>query len=329
MSRQLRLEYPGALWHLTSRGNERRDIFRDDIDRRFFLELLGEAVERFDWILPAYVLMSNHFHLLLRLTARTLSRGMKWLNSQYAGAFNRRHRRVGHLFQGRFHGVLVDEQAYFLEVARYIVLNPVRACIVRRPEQYEWSSHLALLGEAPLPDWLAAADVLVQFATPIDLARQRYRAFVNEAIGSNQRPWDDVVGQIYLGRKEWIDEVREQIALRPRSDDHPRLQREFREVAMADVVGAVARTWAIDPEIVRRGRGGVHRMAAAWIGCHEALLTQREIAAGLRLRSESRVSRLVRFCDRQLGEDEGLRNRIDESISTLRGKKAQVQMRPR
>src|SRR4051794_2665905 len=137
MSRPLRLEFPGSLWHITQRGNERRPMFYTDDDRCHFLDLLAEAVERFKWIVTAYALMPNHYHLLLELIEDdTLSRGMKWLNGTYAQWFNRKHARVGHLVQGRFHGFLIDRETYFLEVLRYVVLNPVRAKIVRYPEEY-------------------------------------------------------------------------------------------------------------------------------------------------------------------------------------------------
>src|SRR5687768_14261290 len=112
MARPLRIEYPGALFHITARGNERRLIFRDDGDRHRFMRMLAEAVDRFGWILTAYVLMPNHFHLVLELTRMTLSRGMQWLNGTYAHAFNRRHDRVGHLFQGRFKAFLVEKETY-------------------------------------------------------------------------------------------------------------------------------------------------------------------------------------------------------------------------
>ena len=118
MTRQLRIEFPGALFHVTSRGNAKQDIFRDDEDRQVFLDLLGRCVERFDWMLLAYVLMTNHYHLMIRLTSETLSRGMHWLNGEYPRRFNRRHERVGHLLQGRFKGILVEEETYASEVLR-------------------------------------------------------------------------------------------------------------------------------------------------------------------------------------------------------------------
>src|SRR4051812_40302741 len=124
MARPLRLEYPGSLWHITVRGNEKRPIYYDDQDRVLFLELLAETVKRFDWILSAYVLMSNHFHLMLQLTAATLSRGMHWLNGRYVQRFNARHERVGHLYQGRYKSILVERETHGLELSRYVVLNP-------------------------------------------------------------------------------------------------------------------------------------------------------------------------------------------------------------
>jgi putative transposase len=140
MARPLRIEFAGALYHVTSRGNERRRIFRDDVDRKMFLTFLGQAVKRFGWSVTAWVLMSNHYHLVVQTPEANLSRGMHWINGTYAAWFNRRHDRSGHLFQGRFHGVLVEKETYLRELLRYVVLNPVRAKMVARPEDYRWSS---------------------------------------------------------------------------------------------------------------------------------------------------------------------------------------------
>jgi putative transposase len=317
MSRPLRLEYPGSLWHITSRGNAKQDIFSDDCDREFFLGLLGTCVERFSWILTAYVLMSNHFHLVVELTCETLSRGMQWLNGKYSQAFNRRHDRVGHLFQGRPDMRLVEQETYGLELLRYVVLNPVRAGMVARPEDYVWSSHRALLGEAPAPDWLAVDDVLVRFGSERALARAAYRQFVDAGIGLETTLWNDLVGQIYLGSDEWIDRVRERVDLKPRADAHPRLQRYVAAPTMAFVIRAVADAFSIDEAWVRCGRGGQPRMVAAWIAWHEGQLTNTEIAAGLRLQCSGYVSKLVQRCDRELQIDFRLRECIDRCLSTL------------
>ena len=140
MARPLRIEFPGALYHVTARGNARAPIFLEDADRQLLLATLGDAHERHGWLCHAYCLMPNHYHLLLGTPEANLSQGMRQLNGLYTQRFNRRHDRVGHVFQGRFKGILVERGAHLLELARYIVLNPVRAGIVACAEAYRWSS---------------------------------------------------------------------------------------------------------------------------------------------------------------------------------------------
>ncbi|HSP17301.1 MAG TPA: transposase [Thermoanaerobaculia bacterium] len=326
MARPLRLEYPGALFHVTARGNERRDTFRDDDDRRRFLDYLREAVERFRWIVTAYVLMPNHFHLVVELTETTLSSGMQWLNGAYSQAFNRRHDRVGHLFQGRFKAPLIEKEAYFLEVARYVVLNPVRAQMIARPEDYAWSSYRAVIGDTPAPDWLATDDLLAHFGDDRDVARARYRAFVNDGISLARNPWVELVGQIYLGSESWVERVRQKIELKPRSDAHPRVQRLIGRPAMTDIVAAVAEALRVAEDSIRRARGGAPRKIAAWLGCHEGLLTNSEIAAGLRMRSSGHVTGLIQRCDQELEQSERLRLSIDRCLATLRRRTGETKL---
>jgi len=138
MARPLRIEFPGAVYHVTSRGNERRSIFRSDTDRKAFLRFLATATSRFGWSVTAWVLMSNHIHLVVQTPEPNLSRGMQWLNGSYAAWFNHRHDRSGHLFQGRFKAFLIEKESYFAEVLRYVVLNPIRAGIVQQLETYRW-----------------------------------------------------------------------------------------------------------------------------------------------------------------------------------------------
>jgi putative transposase len=318
MARQLRLQYPGSFWHVTVRGNCRQDTYYDDSDRDFFLELLGKCVTRFDWILYAYVLMSNHFHLVIQLTSETLSRGMQWLNGRYAQAINRRYHRVGHLFQGPFDATLIEKETYFLEVLRYVVLNPVRAEMVTRPDDYPWSSHRAVLGKVEPPECLAVDDILSQFAPNRDLARANYRQFVDAAIGVDTSLWTNRVG-IYLGSEAWMKRVQEQVDLKPRADDHPRVQRIPWRPSMSRVVTAVATALSIHESRIRHGRGGIPRMITAWVAWHEASLTLREIALGLRLRSASQASYLIRGCDQRIDGNRVLQNCIDRCVSTIRG----------
>src|SRR5215469_5219135 len=146
MARPLRIQYDGALYHVTSRGNERKAVFRDDTDRELFLNILAGVTERFHWLCHAFCLMDNHYHLVIETPDANLSKGMRQLNGVYTQAFNRRHRRVGHLFQGRFKAILVQKESHFLEVCRYVVLNPVRARSVVTPQQWRWSSYGATAG---------------------------------------------------------------------------------------------------------------------------------------------------------------------------------------
>ena len=146
MSRPLRIQFPGALYHLTSRGNRQEDIYLGNFDRERFLVVLAEVCNRFNWGCHSYCLMSNHYHLLIETPEGNLSQGMRQLNGVYTQCFNRRHKRVGHVFQGRYKSILVQENSYLLELARYIVLNPVRANMVGCPSDWPWSSYRATAG---------------------------------------------------------------------------------------------------------------------------------------------------------------------------------------
>jgi putative transposase len=316
MSRPLRLEYEGAFWHVTSRGNERKEIFREDRDRLLFLSLLAAAVKRFRWRLHEYCLMTNHYHLVIETPFRTLAKGMHWLNSEYVRIFNRRYERVGHLFQGRYKGILVDEQNYLDEVRRYTVLNPVRAGMVVDPAEYRWSSYRAHAGLELIPEWLHS-EWLFDLHTERPKCHEMYREYVTAKIGSTESIWEKLVGQIYLGSVEWIEEMRKVIAEKPRSDEHPMTQRLIPRLKMATVVKAVAKACGIDERDLRHRHGGVPRMLAAWIAWNEGLLRLREIAAALRLRSSGYISTLVRRGDRELADDESVQGLARRAIATL------------
>jgi putative transposase len=317
MSRPLRVQYPGAVIHISCRGNEQRDIFRNDGDRYLFLELLEAAVERFRWIVTAYVLMTNHYHLMLELTSETLSSGLQWLNSQYAQAFNRRHDRVGHLLQGRPDARLIEKETYHLNVLRYVVLNPVRAGMVAAAADYEWSSHRAVAGLASAPEWLDVAGVLRVFGDEYGVARARYDRFVADWDG--KCPWNDLVGGMYLGGEAWIETMRTKIEVRPLDSEHPFRQRHIKMVDFVDVAGVVASALDVDVSNVRNGRGGRARLLAAWLGSRECLLPLTAIAAGLRIRSSSRASALARECDVLLQQDASLRAALDRCRALLYG----------
>lgn len=202
MSRQLRVEFPGALYHVTSRGNMREAVFRDDSDKALFLKVLGEAAERFTLKIHAYCLMDNHYHLLVETPLANLSAAMRHINGIYTQTFNFRRGKAGHLFQGRYKGILVKKEDYLLEVCRYIVLNPVRAGLCRNPADWRWSSYSATAGHERPPEFLNVSWLLSQFgSSPADSAR-KYSDFVNEAAASN--PFEHIRKGLFLGDDEFV-----------------------------------------------------------------------------------------------------------------------------
>jgi putative transposase len=183
MSRPRRIQYPGALYHVTSRGNRRALIFLDDRDHLIWSDLLCAIVERFGFILHAYCMMPNHYHLVVETPQPNLSKGIHYLNSTYAQRFNKRHQLVGHVFQGRFYTVLIDQDAHLLELSRYLPLNPVRSGLVLNAEDWQWSSYRALAGLAPIPAWLESDWILSQFSSDASRQRRVFAHFVEAGRG--------------------------------------------------------------------------------------------------------------------------------------------------
>ena len=235
MARPLRVEFDGALYHVTSRGNAREEIFDDDGDRKAFLEILGKAVNRFNWLCHAYCLMNNHYHLVIETPEANLSKGMRQLNGIYTQVYNRRHRTVGHVFQGRYKAILVQKESHLLEVCRYVVLNPVRAKATQRVEQWNWSSYRATAGLGKSPSWLTVDWLLSQFGKRKYPAARHYRRFVREGI-SKPSIWEDIQAQVLLGNEEFVEKLKgyvkgyEEIAEIPRSQRYlsrPKLKALF------------------------------------------------------------------------------------------------------
>ncbi len=203
MSRPLRLQFPHALYHVTARGDRREAIYEDDLDRQLFLEILAETVADFNWLVHACCLMTNHYHLLLETPDGNLSAGMRQLNGVYTQRSNRQHDRVGHVFQGRYKAILVDRENYLLEVARYVVLNPVRAGMAPLAQDWPWSSYRAMTGQADAPRWLTTDALLSAFGPERGAAMRRYGQFVAE--GAKAAPlWSRLQGQVYLGDAAFV-----------------------------------------------------------------------------------------------------------------------------
>lgn len=212
------------MYHITSRGNAQAAIFHDPEDRETFLDTLSGVVGRFGWLCHAYCLMDNHYHLLVETPDPNLSAGMRHLNGIYTQLFNRRHDRAGHVLQGRFKAILVERDSYLLELARYIVLNPVRAGMVTDTARYPWSSYRATAGEEKAPEWLTTDWILAQFAKSAPAARRRYTKFVAQDSSAGP-PWSMLKGQVLLGSDDFADRIQSFLEGRENLADIPRTQR--------------------------------------------------------------------------------------------------------
>ena len=312
MARPLRLEFPGALWHVLNRGVERRTIYLDDADRRAFLRLLQQSVTKSRWQLHAYVLMSNHYHLLFQTPEPTLSKGMKDLDGDYACYFNRRHSRTGHLFQGRFKSHLVDSESYMLEVARYVVLNPVRAFMVPAAGEWRWSSYRATAGLAAVPSWLDPGPILDRFH-PADRVRAcaEYRDYI-AAGGERESPWKNLVAQMLLGGAEFLEKMEERVRARTLSREHSVAQRRFRAQTLDGI-----RT-ALD-EVCGGDSARPTRLArAAFVVLAERHTTSTNAEAGRRLGITGQAAgKLLRKSRERLESDPLLASLVEEVETML------------
>jgi putative transposase len=234
MARPLRIEFPGAVYHVTSRGNAKQAIFIDDEDRGRFFDVLSMVVERFHWLCHAYCLMKNHYHLLIETPKGNLSKGMRELNGIYTQGFNQRYRRVGHLFQGRYKAIIVEKDNHLLSLCRYVVLNPVRVGLIKRPEQWRGSSYRATLGLVKRPSFLTDDWILSQFDGRKRMAVEKYRRFVMEGI-DKESPWETLKGQIFYGTDEFIKELSGLVDEKGKMKEVPRLQRYVARPSLSEL----------------------------------------------------------------------------------------------
>ncbi len=284
MSRPLRVEFPGGLYHVTARGNGRQPIFVDEADREAFLVVLSSVVARYFVRCHAYCLMGNHHHLLLETPEANLSRAMRQLNGVYSQGFNRRHRRSGHVFEGRFQAQVVDRDAYLRTVCRYIVLNPVRAGLVAHPRQWAWSSYRATAGEAPLPAFLTVDWALSLRDTPARAAAEdRYRRFIDAGLAGTIMPLRLASSPLVLEDATLVTPLRERIGAAAAHEEIPRTQRfALRPRLSAIFAGAPA---GADRDLccarAVRAHGYTLRAVAAYLGVHYSTVS-RALARGER-----------------------------------------------
>ncbi len=237
MTRPLRIQYPGAYYHVTSRGNERKNIFRKAGDRKQFLLYLKSAYLRYGAVIHVFCLMDNHYHLLLETPKGNLSQIMLHINGAYTNYFNIKHKRRGHLFQGRYKAIVIEADSYAGELSRYIHLNPVRASLIDVPEKYKWSSYRYYLGRKNKPEWLSTDFILGYFEGDGSFPEKRYKEFVNAKLyGEYESPLNETTASTILGAEDFIETIRGKYVNGKRSDrDLPAIAEFARSVDIHDV----------------------------------------------------------------------------------------------
>ena len=250
MARPLRIELAGGLYHVTSRGDRREDIYLCEADRQLWLDIFGDVCKRFNWACHAWCQMTNHYHVVVETVEGNLSQGMRQLNGVYTQRFNRIHSRVGHVFQGRYRAIMVEKDAYLLELMRYVVLNPVRAGMIAQAGDWLWSSYSAMVGMSRRPDWLQTDWVLGQFGSTHGEAVGAYMDFVRAGVGQPS-VWDSLRGQIYLGSEAFVNRMQALLIDRSAMAEIPRIQRrplakslEYYRNTMADPKAAMVSAYA-------------------------------------------------------------------------------------
>ena len=312
MPRRPRVEYPGALYHVITRGNQRQRIFYDDLDRTKYLEILSRLKQAYSFRIPAYVLMLNHVPLLLETGAVPLSRVMQRLSSGYTQYFNRRHRLAGHLFQGRYKAILCDKDSYLLELSRYLHLNPVRAKVVRDPAEYPWSSYGGYVQESRGQKWLDTSDVLKQFSRKVSDARKLYRKFVLEAIGEGHREkYYEVLDGRFLGDREFAEEIN----AKAETPGYVRIKiksEAFLKAACAVLNKKIEEVRGGGKERERvRARGAI-----CYVGRTRTELSVKSLAEVLGVDATC-VSRSVSRVESRITEDKAMKKVVDEIVTVV------------
>lgn len=309
MARKPRLHLPGGLYHVILRGNARQNVFFIPADRAFFYDLFSEGVTRFGYRVHAYCLMTNHVHLALQAGEQSLSQGMQNLSFRYTRYLNTRLERSGHVFQGRFKAYLVDQDAYGLELMRYIHLNPVRARMVKTPEAYRWSSHRAYLGEQPLP-WLTTDWVLAQFGASMGIARRRFAAFVmaGSAEGHSERFYGGQFDNRVIGEEAFVNKV---LPKAPEPTSRPTLYA---------IVEQVCTSASLDEAQLReRGKARTPARARAivgWIALQSGAATLTEVAS-LFDRDVSTLSHAIAALEQRSRNSESFANALNQQLYAI------------
>ncbi len=283
MARPLRVEYPGAFYHVVNRGNNQENIYRNDRDREKFLEYLERAAERYSIIIHTYCLMSNHYHLLVETPEANLSLTMQWINVSYAAYFNRKRDRRGHLFQGRFKAILIDADEYLKHLSRYIHLNPVRAKMVSSPAEYVWSSYPGFIGKEKAPTFLKTDWLLSSFGRNKKQAKRNYQDFVEGVdINAVENPHMQVTVGFILGDTNFVNWVKETfLSSKQGEKEIPQLKKLKPKVSPEAVVKAVCEEFdcSADQVIIKGRKNNKAREVAIYLSRRLSGLSCKELGA--------------------------------------------------
>ncbi|MCX5895503.1 MAG: transposase [Proteobacteria bacterium] len=320
MTRQWRIEYPGALYHVLSRGNEQRSIVLDDEDRRQFLSLVGKMCERFSMEVFAYVLMDNHYHLLLRTQQANLSKGMQWLGVTYTRQFNLKYKRSGHLFQGRFKCFLIENDAYLMQLSYYVHRNPVRAGIVKRLADYRWSSYATYAYGKDKPEWLKDEVILSQLGGRNK--RAAYRKAVQQYAQEERRIWEDVRHGLFMGTDDFIKRIKAKHLTKEPHPEIPQQRRRKKEGELREVVRSATRVLGCEEhELTGRGRTKnktlLHRDLIIYFLWDMGIFTNSEIGELFGL-SYSAVSRRAAMVNDRIAKDPAIKKQADKLKSQIK-----------
>ena len=311
MARPLRIEYPGAFYHITSRGNEQQNIFKSDSDRIRFLSYLESAVERYKAVIHVYCLMNNHYHLLLETPMGNLSQIMRHINGAYTTYYNTKRKRFGHLLQGRYKAILIEADEYAEELSRYIHLNPVRAGIRGKLEEYQWSSYQYYIGKKQAPKWLTVDYILSYFGRETATAQKKYNKYVNALITDKgyDNPLKDTKASAILGGNEFINEIRDKYLSGKKIDRNQPSLRELKRTNIKEIISEVK-------EILGKNET-ISRKAAIYL-CHRySGRTLREIGKYFGI-GESAISQTSRRFNILLDKNKKLNKKVEDICSRLK-----------
>jgi putative transposase len=319
MGRPLRIEYPGAVYHITSRGNERKDIFLDDFDRKKFLDMLEDYHERYEINIYCFLLMSNHYHLVFETTKANLLKVMHGINSGYTLYFNRKYGRVGHLFQGRYKGILVDKDTYLLELSRYVHRNPVRAGTVKKTEDYYWSSYPGYLWKRKQQKWVDYSLILSQFGSHDRERRSHYKAFVDKEEGEGN-PLDKVINQTILGGENFYQKIKEILRGKKSGKEIINRKRIGQGITWNYILSEVSRNLKVSEKEIRetKKRGHIAKELTVYLMKKYSGMSNNEIATIFGGMHPSAMTKIAQRMEGKIKNDENVRKIASKLISIIK-----------